>query len=188
MAQSVECTSGSRDRPFVDLAGAVGILMGDMMESVYIETTVISYFTARPSRDVVAAARQEATRELWPKLVSEYDSYVSVLVREEAGKGDQEQVALRLQAIEAFSVLGIDETADALAMKIIEGGGIPEEYPEDALHIAVAAVGVVDILVTWNFAHLNNPFTRMIVRRLVEVAGYRCPEICSPDELLEAVR
>ena len=155
------------------------------MKSIYVETTIISYFTARPSRDVVAAAHQEATRELWPKLISEYDSYVSVLVREEAGKGDKEQATLRLQAIKIFPMLDVDEAADALALKIIEGRGIPEEYPEDALHIAVAAVNGIDVLVTWNFAHLNNPFTRMMVRQLVENAGYRCPELCSPDELLE---
>jgi hypothetical protein len=161
---------------------------GSVVKSVYVETTIVSYFTARPSRDVVVAARQEATRELWPKLTSDYDSYVSVLVREEAGRGDKEQAALRLQVIEIFPLLDADEAARALASKIIEGHGIPEEYPEDALHIAVAAVNGIDVLVTWNFAHLNNPFTRMMVRQLVENAGYRCPELCSPDELLEAVR
>ncbi len=158
------------------------------MKSVYVETTIVSYFTARPNRDVVTAARQETTRELWPKLVSEYESYVSVLVREEAGKGDKEQAALRLQAMGVFPMLDADEAARALASKIIEGRGIPQEYPEDALHIAVAAVNGIDALVTWNFAHLNNPFTRMMVRQLVENAGYRCPELCSPDELLEADR
>jgi predicted nucleic acid-binding protein len=157
------------------------------VRSVYIETTVVSYFTARPSRDVIVAARQEATREVWPKLVSEYESYVSVLVHEEAGKGDEDQAALRLQAIKAFPALDTDEAAQTLAFKIIAGGGMPGEYPEDALHIAVAAVNGMDVLVTWNFAHLNNPFTRVIVRQIVENAGYQCPEICSPDELLEAV-
>ncbi len=158
------------------------------MKSVYVETTVVSYFTARPSRDMVVAARQEATRELWPKLVSEYETYVSVLVREEAAKGDEKQALLRLQAINALPTLDTDDAADTLASKIVEGHGIPEEYPEDALHIAVAAVNGMDLLVTWNFAHLNNPFTRMIVRQIVENAGYRCPEFCSPDELLEAVQ
>jgi len=52
----------------------------------------------------------------------------------------------------------------------------------------VAAVNGIDVLVTWNFAHLNNPFTRMMVRQIVENAGFRCPELCSPDELLEAIR
>ena len=155
------------------------------MKSVYLETSVISYYTARPSGDVVVAARQKATRELWPRLGSDYESFVSALVRKEAGKGNLEQASLRLQAIEAFTVLDTDDAAETLALKIIENHGIPEEYPEDALHIAVAAVNGLDVLVTWNFAHLNNPFTRMLVRQIVENAGYQCPELCSPDELLE---
>jgi hypothetical protein len=157
------------------------------VKSIYIETSIVSYFTARPSRDVIVAARQEATRELWPRLLSEYDSYISILVREEAGKGDEDQAALRLQAIQAFQVLEIDKAARILASKIIEGRGIPEEYPEDAFHMALAAVNGIDVLITWNFAHLNNPFTRMMVRQIVENAGYQCPEICSPDELLEDI-
>jgi predicted nucleic acid-binding protein len=159
--------------------------MREMAKSVYIETSVVSYYTARPSRDVVVAARQEATRNLWPKLVDEYESFVSVLVREEATKGEVEQSALRLQAIHLFPMLDVDEAAQTLASKIIEGHGIPQEYPEDALHLALAAINGLDVLVTWNFAHLNNPFTRMMIRQIVENAGYQCPEICSPDELSE---
>ena len=138
------------------------------MKSIYIETSVVSYYTARPSRDVIIAARQEGTRELWPRLAANYESYVSVLVLEESSKGDEEQAPLRLQAAKAFAVLGVDEAAQRLASTIIEGGGIPDQYPEDALHIAVAAVNGMDVLVTWNFTHLNNPFTRMIVRQIVE--------------------
>ena len=156
------------------------------MKSVYVETTVVSYYAARPSREVIVAARQESTRELWPRFISEYETFVSVLVREEASKGDEEQASLRLQAIAAFPTLETDEAARILALKILESHGIPDEYPEDAIHVAIAAVNGVDILVTWNFAHLNNPFTRMMVRQIVEEAGYECPEVCSPDELLEA--
>jgi CheY-like chemotaxis protein len=57
---------------------------------------------------------------------------------------------------------------------------------EDALHVAVAAANGMDVIITWNFAHLNNPFTRMIIRQILENEGYQCPEICSPEELLEA--
>ncbi|MGA2797010.1 MAG: type II toxin-antitoxin system VapC family toxin [Thermoguttaceae bacterium] len=158
------------------------------MKSVYVETTIVSYYAARPSRDVIVAARQEATRELWPRFFSGYECYISVLVSEEIGKGDEDQAALRLQDILAFQMLEIDKAARNLALKIIKGRGIPEEYPEDAFHIALAAVNGIDVLVTWNFAHLNNPFTRMMVRQIVENAGYQCPEICSPDELLEDIR
>jgi hypothetical protein len=72
-----------------------------------------------------------------------------------------------------------------LAEKLVAGRGIPREYPEDALHIAIAAVNGLDVIVTWNFVHMNNPFTRVKVRKIVEAEGYSCPEICSPDELLE---
>lgn len=85
----------------------------------------------------------------------------------------------------SFRMLDVDEDAQQLAQKLIDGKGIPKEYPEDALHIALAAVNGMDVIVTWNFAHLNNPFTRVRVRAIVETEGYSCPEICSPEELLE---
>ena len=156
-----------------------------MKRTLYIETTVVSYFAARPSRDLLVAGHQEATRELWPNLTAIYDTYVSALVYEEAARGDAAQAAGRLAAIKPFRMLDVDEDARMLADKIVTGRGGPREYPEDALHIAVAAVNGIDVVVTWNFAHLSNPFTRMMVRQIVENEGYVCPEICSPEELLE---
>lgn len=61
---------------------------------------------------------------------------------------------------------------------------IPDQSPEDALHISIAAVNGIDVVVTWNFKHLNNPFTRTKIRKAIEQDGYTCPEICSPDEFL----
>jgi predicted nucleic acid-binding protein len=156
-----------------------------MKKRIYIETTVVSYFIARPSRDIIVAGHQETTRSLWPDLGTKYETYISAIVYEEAGKGDPDQAKMRLAATEDFPMLDIDDDARFLAEKIIDGRGIPADYPEDALHIAVAAVNGMDVLATWNFAHLNNPFTRRAVRRIVEREGYACPEICSPQELLE---
>jgi len=81
-------------------------------------------------------------------------------------------------------VLATTPEAERLAQDILDGRGIPAEYPEDALHIAVAAVGGMEFIVTWNFAHLNNPFTKTMIRQAVENAGYECPEIVSPDAFL----
>jgi predicted nucleic acid-binding protein len=157
-----------------------------MKRKLYIETTVVSYLAARPSRDLLVAGHQEATRELWPSLTTDYDTYVSALVYEEVARGDVEQASRRLAAIEPFRMLDIDEDARILAERIVAGRGVPQEYPEDALHIAIAAVNGIDVVVTWNFAHLSNPFTRMTVRQIVQHEGYVCPEICSPEELLES--
>ena len=118
-------------------------------------------------------------------MTDKYETYISALVYEEAGKGDPDQAAKRLTAIRVFPMLDIDEDARLLAERIIAERGIPDKYPEDALHIGVAAVNGMDVLLTWNFAHMNNPFTRRAIRRIVEQAGYLCPEICSPQELLE---
>lgn len=155
---------------------------------VYVETTVVSYLTAKPGRDIMVAGHQEATREIWPELSAKYDTYISALMFEEAKRGDAYQAKKRLKAVEPFPMLGVDDEARSLAEKIIERHAIPPEYPEDALHIAVATVNGIEVIITWNFSHLNNPFTRRAVRRVVEDEGYACPEICSPEELMEVIK
>ena len=91
----------------------------------------------------------------------------------------------RIEALSSLSVLDVDQEAQALAEQVLGAKAVPAEYPDDALHVAVAAVNGMDVLVTWNFAHLNNPIARMRIRDIVEGNGYRCPEVCSPEELLE---
>jgi len=156
-----------------------------MKKRVYIETTVVSYFAARPSRDIMVAAHQAVTRELWPELSAKYEPYISALVLEESRRGDPEQSRVRLSAIEQFPMLDINDEVRRLAEQIIANRGIPAECPEDALHIAVAAVNGMDVIITWNIGHLNNPFSRKTIRKVIESEGYECPEVCSPEELLE---
>ena len=159
-----------------------------MKRTVYIETSVVSYLRARPSNAPLIAGHQQTTRDLWPQLLADYETYVSVLVLQEAGRGNVEQARERLSALKPFPALDATDEAQALAAQIIAGGGIPAEYPEDAGHVAIAAVNGIEVILTWNFGHLNNPFTRMRIREIVQGAGYACPEICSPEELLEANR
>lgn len=157
-----------------------------MKPKVYIETTVVSYLTARLSRDLLVAARQETTAELWTRfLSSDFAAYVSTLVHQEAQLGDEVQAKKRIDAISSFGVLDIDQEARTLAEQLLDAKAVPTTYADDALHMAVAAVNGMDILVTWNFAHLNNPIARARIRQIIEDYGYRCPEVCSPEELLE---
>ncbi len=156
-----------------------------MKRTIYVETSVVSYYTGQPTRDLVIASRQELTREVWPALLTVYDSYVSALVEEEASRGDAAKAKKRVDCIQPFAGLDITPDAQVLAAKLMADKAIPEEHPEDALHVAVAAVNGIDVVLTWNFSHINNPFTRMMVRQVIENDGYQCPEICSPEELLE---
>ncbi len=155
-----------------------------MKSEVYIETTVVSYYTAWPSRDLVVAARQEVTRELWERLTTQFEPYVSALVLHEASQGDADAAQSRLKALTEMPVLEITDEVRQMAERLVTGRAVPEEYPEDALHIAIAAMNGMDFVLTWNFGHINNAFTRSIVRQVVENEGYRCPELCSPEELL----
>ena len=122
-----------------------------MKKQIYIETTVVSYFTARPSRDIIVAGHQESTRNFWPDLTGKYETYISAIVYEEARKGDQDQAKLRLAAIEAFPMLDIDEEARFLAERIIADRAIPADYPEDArlgrpMAIATAEASMATVL------------------------------------------
>lgn len=154
-----------------------------MKLKVYIETTVVSYLTSRVSGNPVVAGHQESTREFWNRL-GEFDVFVSDLVLQEAGRGDPTQARARLDALVAFPVVDVDDEARRLAETILASRAVPDEYPEDALHIAIATVNGLEFVVTWNFTHINNPFTRMMIRQVIGNAGYVAPEICSPDELL----
>lgn len=155
-----------------------------MKSRVYIETSVVSYYTARPSRDIIAAARQELTRDSWKRINSDFDCYISVLVVQEAGSGDKIAASKRLEALSGIPVLDLDFEAESLANFLIADGVIPKKYPEDALHIALAAQNGMDYLVTWNFTHIHNAQMENSIRRTIEKYGYQCPVFCSPPELI----
>ena len=154
-----------------------------MPPSVYVETSVIGYYTARPSRDIVTAARQALTQEWWENARNKYELYVSVLVVEESKGGGTDAAQRRLSAISELPILEINDAAEQLAKRLLDEGTIPAGNPEDALHISLATVHGMDYLLTWNFRHINNAEMKARIRAVIEAAGYESPVICSPEEL-----
>ena len=155
-----------------------------MKKSVYIETSIVSYLTARSSRDVRAAAWQQITGQWWDEERSDYELFTSELVIAEASAGTPEAAARRLDALESIPELPIDEEAQDLASQLIAKDGIPSEAEADALHVAVSAVHHIDFLLTWNFRHIDNAAKKPTIRSICAAAEYICPEICTPIELL----
>jgi hypothetical protein len=155
----------------------------NMKPKVYLETSVVSYYTSRPSRDLVTAARQQVTREWWEESRSQFETYISALVFEEAKGGDPSAAEKRLEAIAGMPVLELTDDSERLAKEIIKLGPIPAEYLEDALHIALATVNGMDFLLTWNFNHINNAIIKREIIKVAEKNDYECPVICSPEEL-----
>ena len=80
--------------------------------------------------------------------------------------------------------LDVNDQAEKLAELLIIDGGVPASSRTDALHVAVAAVHRIDYLLTWNCRHMSNAVKRPIIRSICLNAGYVCPEICTPTELL----
>ena len=154
------------------------------MRTVYIETSVVSYLTSRPSRDVRVAAWQELTTQWWERERNRYELFTSELVIAEASGGDEDAAKKRLDRLEDIPALTIDDSVRRLAAQLIREGGVPPEAQADALHISVASIHRLDYLLTWNCRHIDNATTKPLIRSICVVAGYPCPEICTPLELL----
>lgn len=110
-----------------------------MKPRVYVETSVISYLTSRPSRDLIVAAHQEITRDWWETQRGEFDLFVSEAVRQEAAMGDAEAASQRLIWVDSFPSIEIRTEAMMLAIALIEATALPAKAEVDALHIAIAA-------------------------------------------------
>jgi len=154
-----------------------------MKNSVYIESSVISYLTARPSRDVVKSARQTLTIEWWQSSQAEFDVFISVLVRKEIAAGDSVASTQRLAIVQDIAVLGTPSEAEQIADTLIMEKALPKNSQEDALHIGIAASHGMDYLLTWNFKHINNAKKKLHVMQVVKNLGFSCPVLCSPEEL-----
>jgi predicted nucleic acid-binding protein len=150
---------------------------------VYLETTIPSYLTSWPSRDLIIAAHQQITRDWWETRRHAFELYISQLVLDEASAGDPAAARERLKAIEKLPLLEITPQAGDLASDILASRIIPRKAATDAAHIAIAAVHGVDFLITWNCVHIANA---AIIRRLVSICrkhACECPVICTPEEL-----
>ena len=154
-----------------------------MKPTVYVETTILSYLTAWPSRDVVRAGEQQVTRDWWARR-SEYDLRVSSLVLLECGAGDPDAAAQRLAVLDGLPVLAQAPEAEILAAILLREVPLPSRAAADALHIAVAAVNGVSFLVSWNCTHIANASLRPRIESLCRRSGYEPPVICTPRELL----
>jgi len=154
-------------------------------QSVYIETTVVSYLTARPSRDLIVAAHQQVTEEWWENTLSLLDPFVSPIVIEEVSRGDEASAKLRLEKIVRFPVLEITNEVRDLAELYFKRIPIPDKARGDAFHLALATYHGMDFLVSWNFTHILSARVRVVIQDINTIRGISTPIICTPEELME---
>jgi predicted nucleic acid-binding protein len=127
-----------------------------MKRKIYIETSVISYLTSRPSKTIIGAAHQQITLAWWDSR-HQYELFVSESVLRECAAGDPVAAEKRLASVCDLPLLTITEKALNIAEALVKERIVPLKAAEDALHISIAIVNNVDYLLTWNCKHIANP-------------------------------
>ena len=161
--------------------------MGSLMvneKTVYVETSVVSYLTARPSNDLLVAAWQKITVDWWDIQRNRFDLYTSGITIDEAGRGNSEAASRRLETLSDISILPVTEAVADLSKAFLEEKAFPTKALNDSLHVAVSAVHGIDYLLTWNFRHIDNAEIKPVIRRICAMYEYTSPEICTPQELM----
>ena len=154
-------------------------------QTVYIETTVVSYLTAKPSRDIVVSAHQRLTLEWWEKSLPFLDPFISVIVVEEVSRGDEDAAKERLEKIRNFPVLEVTDEVREIADLYFKDIPIPEKSRADTYHLALATFNGMDFLVSWNLSHILNFRVKRAVQNINLKHGIDTPMICTPEELME---
>ena len=107
------------------------------MKSIYLESSVVSYLAARPSRDLVVAGNQQVTRDWWETRRGECELFVSDVVVEECAAGDPTAASEREVFLTGLPILATTEEAEALADALLSAMALPKKAVLDALHIGV---------------------------------------------------
>ncbi|MBC7798146.1 MAG: type II toxin-antitoxin system VapC family toxin [Pyrinomonadaceae bacterium] len=155
-----------------------------MKLKLYVETSIVSYLTARPSRDVVINANQQLAQEWWESRHN-FDLFVSELVIDEVGKGEMLMAQKRLDLISDIPLIDFNNEAKDLAKEILRQNVLPPKAALDVFHIAVTVVHEIDFLLTLNCKHIANAFIFRRIEKICSKFGYETPIVCTPQEILE---
>jgi len=154
------------------------------MDKMYIETSIVSHATARPNRDVTIAGLQQQARDWWANERRKFELVTSQLTLDEAADGDPTAAADRLQLLQGLPLVDIDSDVEALAQRLIQAHTMPEKAAADAIHVAAAALGGVDYLLTLNCKHIANAHELPRIYELLDREGLGQLLICTPAEFL----
>ena len=154
------------------------------MPSVYLETTIPSYLSAHPSRDLIIAAHQQITHDWWRDARERFDLYISEALLDEIRGGDPDAASRRLELVQGLPILPLNEGVRRLVHEYDQRHGLGGRARADLPHIAFAVAYELDYLVTWNCRHIANG---EVIRRLYEAnakLGLPTPLLVTPEEIL----
>ncbi len=155
-----------------------------MKPKVYIETSVISYLTAKLSRDLITAGHQKITQEWWKHRRQEFTLHISQLVVKEASARNTTAASKRLSVLPDIPILLPNDEVTHLTNELLFQQALPTKAADDVVHVALATVHQMDYLLTWNCRHLANAELQRTVARICQQQGYQMPIICTPETLM----
>lgn len=155
-----------------------------MKPTLYLETTIPSYLTARPSRDPLMSGQITATKQWSRSRRRDFELFISQLVLDEAARGDAKASARRMRILADLPRWQVTPEVDRLAEAILQRHLLPPKAAVDAFHIATATVHGAHFLLRWNCTHINNREMLPQVERLCRERGHEFPVVCTPLELM----
>lgn len=155
-----------------------------MRGSVYIETTVPSFYYTKRT-DAKSIARMSWTRQWWDLFSDEFTLVSSAAVINELRRGSSEMVADRINLLAKTELLPITDDVRHLVHIYIDNQIMPKDPTGDALHLAVATFYKVDVLLTWNCAHLANPRKIDRIHLINYETGFQTPSLMTPLNYLD---
>ncbi len=155
-----------------------------MSETIYIETSILGYLTARSTDNLILAANIKVTQDWWNTCRSLFTLYSSEIVQDEAARGDTEIADQRLNLLQSLMFLDLTEEAVDLAQEFLKQSNLPPKASNDTLHMALATVYGLNYLLTWNCKHMANAQIQRKLSQISSELGYELPVICTPYELM----
>lgn len=152
---------------------------------VYLETTIISYYTNQISSVLKIAAEQQITREWWDNILPKCDPRISIYVAREVQRGDLDEAKKRTALIANIPAFTESDLVINLAKEYLKRLPIPKRAEVDAYHLAVASANETDFLLSWNCKHIANAMMYPMIKKINNTHGVGSPTICTPLELME---
>jgi predicted nucleic acid-binding protein len=161
--------------------------MEKLQKSVYIETTIPSYATAKPSIDIISANRQNITKLFWEYEKNKYKLYISQFVIEECRQGNADAAKRRLEFIKDIALISQTDTTENLANEYFNFLKISERAKTDCFHLALCVEAKIDYLLTWNCSHLGIEAYAKIYE-YNNKKGLWIPKLVTPEHLIQLER
>ena len=156
-------------------------------KSVYIETTIPSFVTAKPTTDIGNLFRQTTAKTFWEYERHKYDLYTSPYVWEECAKGDKEAAQRRLDLIKEIPQIPKSREADDLAEEYFEYLKIPQRAKTDCSHLAICVVNKIDFLLSWNMTHLGDVAHDKVLEYNIK-RNLWVPSLLDPDTFMRKMQ